>query len=53
MIEILLSSMLSCSETQQIVLRMQALKNMPVSVKRDLVKELKEASPKDCKLPKI
>jgi acid phosphatase family membrane protein YuiD len=53
MIEILLSSILSCAEAQQIAFRIETVKNMSVSVKRDLVRELREASPKNCNLPKI
>ena len=53
MIEILLSSLLSCSESQQIAFRIETAKNMSAFVKRDLVRELIEASPKNCKLPKI
>lgn len=53
MIEILLSSILSCTESQRIAFRIEAMKDMSVSIKKDLVRELREASPKNCKLPKI
>ena len=53
MVEILLSSLISCSDAQRIALNVQGLENMSVSIKRDLIKEIKIASPKNCKLPKI
>jgi hypothetical protein len=53
MIEILLSSILSCLDAQQIVLNIQKVEDLPTSVKRELLHEVKEASPENCKLPKI
>ena len=53
MIEMLLSSIISCSDAQQIALNVQRSKDLPKSVKRELLYEIKEASPKNCKLPKI
>lgn len=53
MVEILLSSLISCSDAQQIVLKMQKVKDLSASVKIELLNEIKEASPKNCKLPKI
>ena len=53
MVEILLSSLISCSHAQRIALNVQTLENMSVSIKKDLIKEIKQASPEECKLPKI
>lgn len=53
MIEILLSSLISCSDAQRISLNVQEMENMSVSIKKDLIKEIKKASPEECKLPKI
>ena len=53
MVEILLSSIISCSDAHRIALNVQALENIPVSVKKDLIKEIKIASPEDCRLPGI
>ena len=53
MVEILLSSLISCSDAQRIALNVQTIENMSVSIKKDLIKEIKQASPKNCKLPEI
>ena len=53
MIEILLSSLISCSDAQRIALNVRAMENISASIKRDLVKEIKQASPEECRLPKI
>jgi hypothetical protein len=53
MIEILLSSLISCSEAQRIAFNVRAMENMSASIKRDLVKEIKQASPEECRFPKI
>ena len=53
MVEILLSSIISCSDAQQIAFNLRKVKDLPQSVKRELLYEIKEASPKNCKLPKI
>ena len=53
MVEILLSSVISCSDAQRIALNVQGSKDLPKSTKRELIYEIKEASTKNCKLPKI
>tara|TARA_B100001094_G_scaffold47374_1_gene42611 strand:- start:490 stop:651 length:162 start_codon:yes stop_codon:yes gene_type:complete len=53
MVEILLSSLISCSDAQRIALNVQTMENMSASIKRDLMKEIEIASPKNCKLPEI
>ena len=53
MIEILLSSLISCSDAQRLTLNLRNVEDLPRSVKKELLYEIKEASPKNCKLPKI
>lgn len=53
MVEILLSSIISCSDAQRIALNVQALENISTDIKKDLIKEIKIASPEDCRLPRI
>lgn len=53
MIEILLSSVISCSDAQRLTLNLEKVKDLPRSVKMELLYEIKEASPENCKLPKI
>lgn len=53
MMEILLSSIISCSDAQRLTLNMKKVDDLPHSVKMELRHEIKEASPKNCKLPKI
>tara|TARA_B100002019_G_scaffold231105_1_gene204653 strand:+ start:382 stop:543 length:162 start_codon:yes stop_codon:yes gene_type:complete len=53
MIEILLSTIISCSDAQRLILNLEKVKDLPRSVKMELLHEIKEASPRDCKLPKI
>jgi len=51
MIEILLSSIISCSEAQKIAFNVQKSKSISASVKKELLLEIKKASPKKCTLP--
>ena len=51
MVEILLSSIISCSDAHRISLKVQALDSLTMTVKRELIKELEKASPEDCRLP--
>ena len=53
MVEILLSSIISCSDAHRISLNVQTLESLTVIVKRELMRELEEASPEDCRLPGI
>lgn len=50
MVEILLSSIISCSDAQRIALKVQALENISIDIKKDLIKEIKIASADDCRL---
>ena len=53
MVEILLASLISCSDAQRIALNVQGLEDMSASIKRDLIKEIKIAAPEECRIPKI
>ena len=53
MVEILLSSIISCSDAHRIALKVQALEYLSITVKRELIRELEKASPEDCRLPGI
>ena len=53
MMEILLSSLISCSDAQRLTLNLRNVEDLSHSVKMELLHEIKEASPRDCKLPKI
>jgi hypothetical protein len=53
MVEILLSSIISCSDAHRIALNVQTLESLSITVKRELVRELEKASPEDCRLPVI
>tara|TARA_B100000927_G_scaffold268153_1_gene242729 strand:+ start:542 stop:706 length:165 start_codon:yes stop_codon:yes gene_type:complete len=51
MVEILLSSIISCSDAHRIALKIQALEYLSITVKKELIIELEKASPEDCRLP--
>lgn len=51
MIEILLSTIISCSDAQKLILNLQKVKDLPKSVKKELLYEIKMVSPENCKLP--
>ena len=51
MVEILLSSIISCSDAHRIALKIQALEYLSITVKKELIIEFEKASPEDCRLP--
>ncbi len=50
MIEVLLSTIITCSDAQRISLNVQKSEDLPTSVRREVLHEIKKAAPKNCKL---